>query len=156
MNPFRPNPVRKKRLPRKRDKPRRHRPALFFKPPKQETWPEISKRVRLTWWIVADGYLLCGICGERITDFNDLVPDHIEPGKMGGCRDHSDENLQPAHWLCNLQKGSKRMDNQELIARSGDRLDSMVAQNFPQVLIDMEVQHLAKLLAIEVSRKVAS
>lgn len=48
------------------------------------------------------------------------------------------------------------MTNQELIARSGDRLDNMVAQNFPQVLIDMEVQHLAKLLAIEASRKVAS
>lgn len=88
---------------------RRERPELFFQREKQETWPEISLRMRLKWWDEADSEpLLCGICGEEIFHFHDLVPDHIVPGKMGGCKDHSESNLQPAHSLCNLEKGSKR------------------------------------------------
>lgn len=92
-----------------REKPRRERPELFFKPEKtEESWPSISLRVRTKWWNEQYGQLRCGICGGKIYLWDDLVPDHIEPGKMGGCKDHSESNLQPAHSWCNLEKGSKR------------------------------------------------
>jgi hypothetical protein len=68
--------------------------------------------MRLKWWDEADSEpLLCGICDEEIHHFEDLVPDHIQPGKMGGCKDHSESNLQPAHWWCNNEKGSKRPES---------------------------------------------
>lgn len=57
--------------------------------------------------------MYCGICGLVIRAFDDLVPDHIEPGKIGGCKDNSDKNLQPAHAKCNLLKGSKRNYSRE-------------------------------------------
>lgn len=53
----------------------------------------------------------CGICGEKIDDYQDVVPDHKEPKGMGGARADDGENgsnLQPAHWNCNAEKGSKR------------------------------------------------
>ena len=52
----------------------------------------------------------CGICHLPFTDCNDIVPDHIEPKGMGAARrdDHPD-NIQAAHRLCNLLKGSKRL-----------------------------------------------
>jgi len=98
----RPNP--------KRAKPRRTRDELFFKAPKPEAWPKISLRVRTKWWEDKGrhGRLLCGICHLLILNWYELVPDHIEPGKMGGCKDHSESNLQPAHWWCNNEKGSVR------------------------------------------------
>jgi hypothetical protein len=51
----------------------------------------------------------CGICHLPFTDCNDIVPDHIEPKGMGAARrdDHPD-NIQAAHRLCNLLKGSRR------------------------------------------------
>jgi 5-methylcytosine-specific restriction endonuclease McrA len=102
------NPFRKSRPKAKREKPRRKRPELFPKP-KVDPWPEISRRVRDKWWNQATEYLTCAICGDEIISFYDLVPDHINPGKMGGCKDHSEKNLQPAHWWCNTIKGSKRL-----------------------------------------------
>jgi hypothetical protein len=51
----------------------------------------------------------CGICRKLFTDYNDVVPDHIEPKGMGsGRRDDHPDNIQAAHRLCNLKKGSKR------------------------------------------------
>ena len=92
----------------RRTKERRKRPDLFFNGDKPESWESISLRVRTKWWGERYGQLKCGICGRPIYTWDDLVPDHIEPGKMGGCKDHSEENLQPAHSWCNLEKGSKR------------------------------------------------
>ena len=52
----------------------------------------------------------CGICHLPFTDCKDIVPDHIEPKGMGAARrdDHPD-NIQAAHRLCNLLKGSRRL-----------------------------------------------
>jgi hypothetical protein len=39
----------------------------------------------------------------------DIVPDHVQPKKFGGyARDDSRGNIQAAHSLCNLEKGSRR------------------------------------------------
>lgn len=95
-------PIRKKGLPR------RKRPELFHDIPAAEPWPSISLRVRKQWWADKFGQLKCGICGKPIYTWDDLVPDHIAPGKMGGCKDNSVDNLQPAHVFCNLEKGSQR------------------------------------------------
>lgn len=56
----------------------------------------------------------CGICHEPFTDCNDVVPDHIEPKGMGAARrdDHPD-NIQAAHRLCNLLKGSRRLSHHQ-------------------------------------------
>ena len=52
----------------------------------------------------------CAICHEEFTDYNDVVPEHIEPKGMGGARrdDHPD-NIQAAHCWCNSEKGSTRV-----------------------------------------------
>lgn len=51
---------------------------------------------------------LCGICGMPLEDYTDIVPDHKKPrGLGGGTRDDHPENIQAAHSLCNLKKGSK-------------------------------------------------
>lgn len=106
-----PNKTMKPRssIPHRRKRPRRKRPELTRRP-KQccESWAQISMRVRLKWWEQSNWKLLCALCGKPIEYFSQLVPDHIVPGKMGGCKDHSEENLQPAHWWCNNAKGSKR------------------------------------------------
>jgi len=54
----------------------------------------------------------CGICKEPLTDYNDTVPDHIEPKGMGSARrdDHPD-NIQAAHRRCDLEKGSRRVES---------------------------------------------
>lgn len=95
-------------IPRKREKPRRKRPELFFKAFRDTPWPVLSRMVRQMWWRLHGTLLRCGICKKRIWNFEDMVPDHIIPGKMGGCKDNSLTNLQPAHWWCNLAKGSRR------------------------------------------------
>lgn len=68
--------------------------------------------VRREWWDAAQisGVpLVCGWCGESILSYENLTVDHREPGKMGGCKDHSLRNLQPAHTWCNNEKGSQRI-----------------------------------------------
>jgi 5-methylcytosine-specific restriction endonuclease McrA len=51
----------------------------------------------------------CAICHKDFSDCSEVVPDHIEPKGMGGARrdDHPD-NVQAAHGVCNLRKGSRR------------------------------------------------
>lgn len=53
---------------------------------------------------------LCAICHQPFTDARDIVPDHIKPRGMSAARrdDHPD-NIQAAHSLCNLEKGSRRL-----------------------------------------------
>jgi hypothetical protein len=52
----------------------------------------------------------CAICHEAFTNYNDVVPDHIDPRGMGGSgRDDHPENIQAVHWWCNGEKGSSRM-----------------------------------------------
>jgi hypothetical protein len=54
----------------------------------------------------------CGICHLPFTDCKDIVPDHIEPKGMGAAwRDDHPDNIQAAHRLCNLLKGSKRLSD---------------------------------------------
>jgi hypothetical protein len=43
------------------------------------------------------------------TNYNDIVPDHIDPRGMGGSRrDDHPENIQAVHFWCNSEKGSTR------------------------------------------------
>jgi len=52
----------------------------------------------------------CAICLEEFTDYNDIVPDHIDPRGMGGAfRDDHPSNIQAVHYWCNSEKGSSRM-----------------------------------------------
>jgi hypothetical protein len=52
----------------------------------------------------------CGIGEAGFTDYNDVVPDYINPRGMGGARrdDHPD-NIQAVHSWCNGEKGSSRI-----------------------------------------------
>jgi 5-methylcytosine-specific restriction endonuclease McrA len=50
----------------------------------------------------------CGICRKLFTDYNDIVPDHVEPkGKGSAQRDDHPENIQTAHRRCNLKKDQR-------------------------------------------------
>ena len=40
--------------------------------------------------------------------FNTADREHVVPGKMGGCKDDSEENIVAACRSCNRKKGSKR------------------------------------------------
>jgi hypothetical protein len=54
----------------------------------------------------------CAICLEEFTDYNDVVPDHMEPKGMGGAwRDDHPDNIQATHWWGNEEKGSTRIDD---------------------------------------------
>jgi 5-methylcytosine-specific restriction endonuclease McrA len=59
---------------------------------------------------IAEQGMKCGICGNDLIDFSDVVPDHKDPKGMGSARrdDHPD-NIQAAHRRCNLDKGSRRL-----------------------------------------------
>lgn len=64
--------------------------------------------VRARWWKEANKIsspLICGICDESINSFEELASDHIEPGHG---KSDSETNLQPAHKVCNICKGSRR------------------------------------------------
>ena len=52
---------------------------------------------------------VCALCNGQFTDYNDIVPDHINPRGMGGAwRDDHPDNIQAVHWWCNGEKGSSR------------------------------------------------
>ena len=49
----------------------------------------------------------CALCRVKFTDYNDIVPDHINPRGIGGAwRDDHPDNIQAVHWWCNGDKGS--------------------------------------------------
>jgi len=51
----------------------------------------------------------CALCQVKFTNYNDIVPDHINPRGMGGSwRDDHPDNIQAVHWWCNSEKGSSR------------------------------------------------
>jgi 5-methylcytosine-specific restriction endonuclease McrA len=51
----------------------------------------------------------CAICKRDFTDYEEIVPDHIEPrGLGGGKRDDHPDNIQAVHRRCNFRKGSRR------------------------------------------------
>ena len=41
--------------------------------------------------------------------FNTADREHVVPGKMGGCKDDSEDNVVAACRKCNSSKGSKRL-----------------------------------------------
>lgn len=51
------------------------------------------------------GWVLCHLCGGKITSTRDLTLDHDLPKSLGG--DSTFFNLQPAHYKCNQSKGNK-------------------------------------------------
>lgn len=54
--------------------------------------------------ILAEGHILCGICGEPVAT-TDLSIDHIVPISRKGTDEWS--NLQPAHKSCNSRKSNR-------------------------------------------------
>jgi len=57
---------------------------------------------------IAEQNRQCAICEVAFTNYNDIVPDHIDPRGMGGSRrdDHTD-NIQAVHFWCNGEKGTR-------------------------------------------------
>lgn len=55
-----------------------------------------------------EGYYVCGICGAPVHE-SEMELDHINP-RSGNPESFADsQNLQPAHALCNQEKGSRRL-----------------------------------------------
>ena len=81
------------------------KPAKFVRrvSDKQRKRIAARRKLREKWW--AEGRRTCGICGLPIREFEDMTNDHKLPGTA---KSDAQENLQPAHSLCNLLKGSKR------------------------------------------------
>lgn len=79
--------------------------------------PAQRSKLRRRWW--TDGRVICGICFGTIRSFDEYCLDHITQGKMGARRDDSESNMQPAHILCNFEKGSKREGEEASLRRKG-------------------------------------
>ena len=84
--------------------------SAFPKPGEVEGREELSaaklSKIRRQWW--EEGKRECGICHKTIFWFEDYTLDHRVQGKMGQRKDSRLSNLQPAHWMCNYIKGSRR------------------------------------------------
>lgn len=52
--------------------------------------------------------MVCHICGERIVGRTHLHFDHVVPLALGG--PHINENIRPAHAVCNLRKGARLLE----------------------------------------------
>lgn len=52
------------------------------------------------------GYYICGICSGHV-HIDEVTLDHIEPRSNRQDLRLEDSNIQPAHYTCNSQKGSK-------------------------------------------------
>lgn len=49
---------------------------------------------------------ICPICVDQFTDYNDVVPDHIQPKGIGGAwRDDHPDNIQGCPLLVQFRKG---------------------------------------------------
>lgn len=101
-----------------RTKARRKRDLPEFKNWKSQTDRREEKlanldEIRERRW--KTGKRICRICGKPITQRANFTLDHIEPGKMGGCKVDDESNLQDAHYDCNLEKGSRRNFTKQLL-----------------------------------------
>lgn len=90
---------------------------------KQRKKMAVRKKLREQWW--TEGRRTCGICGLPIQDFADMTNDHILPGSA---KSDAPENLQPAHSICNLLKGSKRNYSQNDCLRDLGRCSTVSLQ----------------------------
>lgn len=52
------------------------------------------------------GYYTCGICHQSV-HIDEVTIDHKIPRSHAPHLRYEMSNLQPAHWFCNTQKGSK-------------------------------------------------
>lgn len=93
----------KRRKPLKRSWLKRSTKPIRKVSAKQRKKIKARRNIRERWW--AEGNRTCGICGKPILEFEDMTNDHIEPGSG---KSEAEDNLQPAHQLCNLVKGSRR------------------------------------------------
>jgi hypothetical protein len=54
---------------------------------------------------IVEQNMICAICLEEFTDYNDVVPDHKDPKGMGGAwRDDHPDNIQATHWWVQFGK----------------------------------------------------
>lgn len=87
------------------------------------------QKLRITTW-EANPQPSCSLCGVTIERFSDFTLDHEKPrGMGGGSRNDAASNLNPAHFWCNRDKGSKRNVggcelNTDRITRETGRLSS--------------------------------
>jgi 5-methylcytosine-specific restriction endonuclease McrA len=58
------------------------------------------------------GWYVCGICKNPV-HFTKVTLDHILPRSRRPDLRYEPSNLQPAHWICNSQKGSKVLADEE-------------------------------------------
>ena len=59
---------------------------------------------------LADQNGKCALCNEEFLSLIGIVPDHIQPKGMEGARaDDRESNIQAVHYVCNTDKGSKRL-----------------------------------------------
>jgi HNH endonuclease len=60
---------------------------------------------------LADQEGRCALCNEEFVSLIGIVADHIKPkGMQGGRADDRESNIQAAHYVCNMVKGSSRSD----------------------------------------------
>ena len=67
-----------------------------------ELWAEFRKQ----WLIDNPPPYICGICGRAVHP-DSVVLDHIIPRSNRPDLRYNSSNIQPAHWACNGDKGSK-------------------------------------------------
>lgn len=63
-------------------------------------------------WAIADG--VCGICWDPVSKWN-ISLDHITPRSKGGSNGKA--NLQPAHKICNVEKGDSLAITEAILIR---------------------------------------
>jgi len=51
----------------------------------------------------------CYICGERFNSYRQVTLEHLEPAGKDRVKDDHRDNLEIAHILCNIRKGSQRL-----------------------------------------------
>lgn len=100
-NPFKPTPKAKKE-----PKPLVRKVPVIRRGKHAKTW----SIVRLLWFRNNPpnefGWYQCGICGNPV-HYTKTTIDHIIPRSRAPHLRYEPSNLQPAHWICNQQKGSK-------------------------------------------------
>lgn len=83
-------------------------PTTIYEPPENiEALIKVSNshKKRFLKQFYIDGFIICGICHEKIERVKDLTIDHIIPKSKGGS--NKKYNVQPAHYKCNHRKGSE-------------------------------------------------